>query len=59
MIAAGSSRPRSLYDFGLKEGDIVRCGVEGNTFACLLEVGEMPDSLLGFPLIFLLSMSEF
>ena len=47
-IAKGSNRPRLLYDFGLKEGDIVRCGIEGNKFGCILEDGEQPDSLLGF-----------
>lgn len=47
-IAKGSDRPRLLYDFSLKEGDIVRCGMEGNMFGCLLEKDEQPDSLLGF-----------
>lgn len=47
-IAKGSNRARLLYDFSLKEGDIVRCGIEGNKFGCLLEKGEQPDSLLGF-----------
>jgi hypothetical protein len=51
IIAAGSSRPRLLYDFGLKEGDIVKCGVEGNVFACLLEAGERSDTLLGVPFL--------
>ena len=47
-IAKGSNRPRLLYDFGMKVGDMVRCGVEGNAFFCLLEKGEQPDTLLGF-----------
>lgn len=51
IIAKGSNRPRLLYDFGLKIGDLVRCGVEGNIFGCLLENEEKPDTLLGFPLI--------
>ena len=50
-IAKGSTRPRLLYDFGLKKGDLVRCGVEGNVFGCLLDNGEQPDSLLGFPFV--------
>lgn len=50
-IAKGSSRPRLLYDFGLKVGDMVRCGVEGNSFACLLDKDEQPDSILGFPFV--------
>lgn len=48
-IAKGSSKPRLLYDFDLKEGDVVRCGVEGNVFGCLLDSGEKPDTLMGFP----------
>ena len=47
-IAKGSNRPRLLYDFSLKKGDIVKCGMEGNSFSCLLEKDEQPDSLLGF-----------
>ena len=47
-IAKGSDKPRLLYDFDLKVGDIVRCGMEGNTFGCLLEEGEQRDSLFGF-----------
>ncbi len=50
-IARGSNRPRLLYDFGLKEGEMVRCGIEGNTFGCLLDSDEEPDSILGFPFI--------
>lgn len=49
-IAKGSSRPRLLYDFSLKEGEMVRCGVEGNAFGCLRERNEPMDSLLGFPM---------
>jgi len=48
-IAKGSKRPRLLYDFSLKKGDIVKCGVEGNAFGCLLDKNEQPDTLLGFP----------
>lgn len=51
VIAKGSNRPRLLYDFGLKEGDKVKCGVEGNAFGCLLYNGENPDTLLGFPFV--------
>lgn len=50
-IAKGSSRPRLLYDFGLKVGDMVMCGVEGNAFGCLLEKDERPDTLLGFQFV--------
>ena len=48
-IAKGSNRQRLLYDFDLKEGNIVRCGVEGNTFGCLLDRDEKFDTLQGFP----------
>ncbi len=48
-IAKGSTKPRLLYNFDLKKGDMVRCGVEGNAFGCLLEKDEKPDTLLGFP----------
>lgn len=47
-ISKGSNRPRLLYDFGMKVGDIARCGAEGNSFYCLLEKGEQPDTLFGF-----------
>ena len=47
-IAKGTNRPRLLYDFGLKEGEIVMCGIEGNTFSCLLDKDEREDSLFGF-----------
>ena len=50
-IAKGSKKPRLLYDFSLKKGDMVRCGVEGNAFGCLLDKGEQPDTLLGFPFV--------
>lgn len=50
-IAKGSNKARLLYDFDLKVGDILRCGVEGNAFYCLLEKDEQPDTLLGFPFI--------
>ena len=48
-IARGSKKPRLLYDFNLKVGDFIRCGIEGNAFGCLLD-NEPLDSLLGFPL---------
>ena len=48
-IAKGSTRPRLLYDFGLKEGETVWCGIESNDFCCLLDKDEAPDNLLGFP----------
>ncbi len=47
-IAKGSSKPRLLYDFNLKEGDHVWCGMEGTAFGCMLEKDEKPDTLLGF-----------
>ena len=47
-IAKGSRRSRLLYDFNVKEGSVLRCGVEGNAFGCLLDAGEQPDTLLGF-----------
>ncbi len=50
-IAKGSKKPRLLYDFSLKKGDMVRCGVEGNTFGCLLDKDERPDTLQGFPFV--------
>ena len=50
-IAKGSNRPRLLYDFGLKEDEIVKCGIESNAFGCLLDKDEPVDSLLGFPFI--------
>ena len=49
-ITKGSTRPRLLYDFSLKEGNTIRCGMEGNVFCCLLDKGELLDSLLGFPI---------
>lgn len=50
-IARGCSRPRLLYDFSLEVGSMVRCGLEGNVFGCLLEKDETPDTLLGFPFV--------
>ena len=47
-IAKGSSRARLLYDFSLKEGDFVRCGVEGTAFGCLRTKEEPWDTLHGF-----------
>ena len=49
VVAKGSNRSRLLYDFSLRVGDRVKCGIEGNNFCCLLENGEKNDSLLGFP----------
>ena len=51
VIVKGCSRPRLLYDFGLKKGDVIRCGIEGNALACLLDAGEQLDTLLGFPFV--------
>ena len=48
-MAKGSTRPRLLYDFSPKEGDFIKCGVEGNDFGCLLDKDEPTDTLLGFP----------
>lgn len=48
-IAKGSTRPRLLYNFNMKVGDRVQCGIESNAFCCLLDKGEAPDTLLGFP----------
>lgn len=48
-IAKSSRTPRLLYDFDLRAGDIVKCGIEGNAFCCLLDTGEKQDSLFGFP----------
>ena len=48
-IAKGSQRPRLLYDFNLQKGEILKCGVEGNAFGCLLDKDEKLDTLLGFP----------
>lgn len=50
-IAKGSNRPRLLYDFGLKVGNTVKCGIEGNAFGCLLDKDEQPDTLLGFEFV--------
>lgn len=50
-IAKGSNRARLLYDFGLKVGDLARCGVESNDFACLLDKDEKSDNLLGYPFV--------
>lgn len=50
-IARGGKKPRLLYDFDMKVGQTVRCGVEGSIFYCLLDTDEMPDTLLGFPLV--------
>lgn len=50
-IAKGSKKPRLIYDFYLQEGDMVKCGVEGNAFGCLLDRDEQPDTLLGYPFV--------
>ena len=47
-LPKGSHKPRLLYDFNLKVGSILRCGIEGNSFLCLLDSNEQPDSLFGF-----------
>lgn len=47
-IAKGSNKPRLLYNYDLKVGSLLRCGVEGNAFGCLLDTDEQPDTLLGF-----------
>ena len=47
-ISKGSDRPRLLYDFGMKAGDMVKCGIEGNAFGCLLEEEEPRDTMMGF-----------
>lgn len=57
-IAKGSNKPRLLYDFSLKVGDRVRCGVEGNAFGCLLDTDEQPDTLMGFPLRYQLQVKS-
>ena len=49
VIGKGRNRPRLLYDFGLKVGDVVQCGIEGNAFLCLLDKDEPSDTLFGFP----------
>ena len=51
IIAMGSCRPRLLYDFGLKVGDELKCGMEGNAFGCLRDTEEKTDTLLGFPFV--------
>jgi len=48
-IRKGNFKPRLLYDFSLREGDIVQCGLESTSFGCLLETDEPLDTLLGFP----------
>ena len=57
-IAKGSNKPRLLYDFGLQVGETVRCGIEGNAFACLLDKDEPLDTLLGFPFGFSLRVDR-
>ena len=57
-IAKGSNRPRLLYDFGLKVGDMVRCGAEGNDFACLLNSDDQPDRLMGFKFVYYLRVER-
>lgn len=48
-IAKGGDTPRLIYDFDLKVGDELKCGVEGSAFGCLRDRSENPDTLLGFP----------
>lgn len=48
-IAQGSKKPRLLYDFGLNVGDLLKCGIEGKDFCCLLDKDEPLDTLFGFP----------
>lgn len=57
-IAKGSTKPRLLYDFGLKKGDKVKCGMEGTAFQCLIDKGEQPDTLYGFPQTFSLRLES-
>ena len=57
-IARGGKKPRLLYDFDMKVGQTVRCGVEGNAFYCLLDTDEKPDTLLGFPLVSYLKLER-
>lgn len=57
-IAKGSNRPRLLYDFGMKEGDLVMCGIESNAFGCLLDADEKPDTLMGFPFRYYLYLNS-
>lgn len=57
-IAKGGDTPRLLYDFGLEKGSIVKCGVEGNAFGCLLDDGEQPDTLLGFQFNYYLRVEQ-
>ena len=57
-VAKGSTKARLLYDFGLEEGSLVRCGVESTAFCCLLEDGEKPDTLLGFPFVYYLRVER-
>ena len=57
-IAKGSNKPRLLYDFGLQVGETVRCGLEGNAFACLLDKDEPLDTLFGFPINFTLRVER-
>lgn len=49
FIAKNASRRRLLYDFGLKVGDIVYCGVESEPLGmlCLLEPGDAYDVWMG------------
>ena len=57
-IARGGKKPRLLYDFDMKVGQTVRCGVEGNAFYCLLDTDEKPDTLLGFRLVSYLKLER-
>lgn len=57
-IAKGSTKPRLLYDFSMKKGDKVVCGMEDTAFQCLIDKGEQPDTLYGFPQSFYLSLER-
>ena len=57
-IAKDSQKPRLLYDFNLQKGEILRCGVEGNVFGCLLDKDEQIDTLMGFPFKSYLKVEE-
>lgn len=50
-IAKGNSKPRLLYNFDIKVGNVIKCGMEGNTFCCLLDADEKADTLLGFEFV--------
>ena len=49
-IMEGSTRQRLIYDFNVKVGDILRCGMPSSQFHCILEPEEALDNWLGYPL---------